>query len=224
MPEERQRFVYKEWVRDPKGKLLEKPPPKGKRTDNNIIWGHTLDDFYWIPRIPGVNVLTIWSRSMIQAYGENYLKEKHDEEPEPRRLHPWPVLTLPDHLASTSTLGYIDEDCGQVHERSLRRFQDEVAETPKVAPSSKAKTTLDDRNPVAVNPVSSTSSTKDSGNIAAPVPGTIAPGTVAPGPIAGAAAPTASSVPPPPQDASPVACDVAAAAGSLHHAGMYHLD
>lgn len=47
MPEDRQRVVYKEWVRDPKGKLLEKPPPRGTRTENNIIWGDTLDDFYW---------------------------------------------------------------------------------------------------------------------------------------------------------------------------------
>ncbi|KAJ7113014.1 hypothetical protein C8R44DRAFT_882050 [Mycena epipterygia] len=135
----RQRFVYKEWVRDPKGKLLEKPPPKGKRTENNIIWGHTLDDFYWISRIPGVNVLTIWSRSMIQEYGENYLKEKHDKEPQPRRLRPWPCLTLPGHIKSASELGHIDEDCGHHHERPLRRIQDEIAKTPKVATGSKTK-------------------------------------------------------------------------------------
>ncbi|KAJ7075256.1 hypothetical protein B0H15DRAFT_792105 [Mycena belliarum] len=130
MSEDRQRFVYKEWVRDPKGKLLEKPPPRGKRTENNIIWGHSLDDFYWIPRIPGVNVLTIWSRSMIQAFGENYLKERHDPEPEPRRLRPWPVLTLPEHLSSASELGYIDEGCTETHSRAPRRVQDEVVETP----------------------------------------------------------------------------------------------
>ncbi|KAF7334530.1 hypothetical protein MVEN_02282800 [Mycena venus] len=131
MPADRQRVVYKEWVRDPKGKLLEKPPPKGSRTENNIIWGHTLHDFYWIPRIPGVNVLTIWSRSMIKEYGENYLNEKHEKEPEPRRLRPWPVLTLPDHVSLSSKLGCIDEGCGDNHEHPLRRIQDE---TPNAAP------------------------------------------------------------------------------------------
>ncbi|KAJ6472290.1 hypothetical protein C8R47DRAFT_987866 [Mycena vitilis] len=97
---DRSRFVYRHWVRDPKGKLLEKPPPKGARPANDIIWGHSLNDFYWISRIPGINILTIWSRSMIKEYGENFLDEEHDEEPEPRRLRPWPSLTLPDHLAA----------------------------------------------------------------------------------------------------------------------------
>ncbi|KAJ7676338.1 hypothetical protein B0H17DRAFT_1139913 [Mycena rosella] len=163
MPEDRQRFVYKEWVRDPKGKLLDKPPPQGARAPNGVIWGHTLDDFYWIPRIPGVNVLTIWSRSMIQAFGENYLKEKHDEELAPRRLRPYPVLTLPAHLtaastspstsasASTSTstsastsiststtalipeLGYIDEGCGPCHGLPLQRLAD-APPPPKIRP------------------------------------------------------------------------------------------
>ncbi|KAJ6511193.1 hypothetical protein C8R45DRAFT_814758 [Mycena sanguinolenta] len=92
MSKERQRVVHQEWVRDPSGKLLEKPPPRGSRTENNIIWGHTLEDFYWISRIPGVNVLTIWSRSMIEEYGENYLNVNgtRTKGPEPRRLHPWP--------------------------------------------------------------------------------------------------------------------------------------
>ncbi|KAF7334500.1 hypothetical protein MVEN_02279500 [Mycena venus] len=140
MPADRQRVVYKKWDRDPKGKLLEKPPPKGSRTENNITWGHTLDDFYWmryrIPRIPGVNVLTIWSRSMIKEFGENYLNEKHEKEPEPRRLRPWPVLTLPSHIPSSTRLGYIDEGCGDNHEHSWRRVE---TETSQSATREKAK-------------------------------------------------------------------------------------
>ncbi|KAJ7263132.1 hypothetical protein B0H12DRAFT_294139 [Mycena haematopus] len=128
MTQERQRVVYQEWVRDPRGKLLEKPPPRGSRPENNIIWGHTLEDFYWISRIPGVNVLTIWSRSMIEEYGENYLNVNGQRErgPEPRRLRPWPVLTLPEHVASSATLGYIDEGCGERHEHPPRRIEVEI--------------------------------------------------------------------------------------------------
>ncbi|KAK7018420.1 hypothetical protein R3P38DRAFT_2539238 [Favolaschia claudopus] len=116
MSEPRQRFVYNLWTRDPQGKLLEKPPPTGSRTENNIIWGHTLDDFYWIPRIPGVNLLTIWSRSMIKEYGENFLNLEHEAEPEPRRLRPWPVLTLPEDVTSSARIGRIDEGCSGKHE------------------------------------------------------------------------------------------------------------
>ncbi|KAF7361064.1 hypothetical protein MSAN_01137300 [Mycena sanguinolenta] len=140
MSKERQRVVYQEWVRDPNGKLLEKPPPRGSRPENNIIWGHTLEDFYWISRIPGVNVLTIWSRSMIEEYGENYLNVNGTREkgPEPRRLRPWPVLTLPEHVASSADLGYVDEGCGERHEHAPRRMEDEN----KDATRAKAKAKL----------------------------------------------------------------------------------
>jgi hypothetical protein len=70
---------------------------------------------------------------MIKEYGENYLKEKLEEDPEPRRLRPWPCLTLPDHVASSAGLGYIDEGCGRRHERPLQRIEDEVVKKPKVA-------------------------------------------------------------------------------------------
>jgi len=37
---------FNEWVRDPKGKVLVKPFPVGKRCPNGIIWGHTFKDFF----------------------------------------------------------------------------------------------------------------------------------------------------------------------------------
>lgn len=40
----------------------------GFRTPNGQPWGHDLDDFYWIDRVPGVPVKTVWSVSMIQEY------------------------------------------------------------------------------------------------------------------------------------------------------------
>ncbi|KAJ6629868.1 hypothetical protein B0H10DRAFT_1211847 [Mycena sp. CBHHK59/15] len=116
MSKGRTRFVSQEWVRDPNGKLLEKPPPAGMRTPNNIIWGHTLADFFWIPRIPCMNVLTIWSRSMIRALGasENPEGVSHPEEPPPRRLRPYPVLALPPGVTPPPgvELGRVDEGCG----------------------------------------------------------------------------------------------------------------
>ncbi|KAJ7510894.1 hypothetical protein B0H11DRAFT_1956500 [Mycena galericulata] len=153
LPESRSRVVYKEWVRDPQGKLLEKPPPRGKRTENGIIWGHTLADFFWIPRLPGTNILTIWSRSMIQALGEHYPgNERHedaDPEPDPRRLRPWPVLTLPAHVPDPgsesasgdgSGIGYIDADCGHRHPREGAAHENGVPPTPNPSsPSSSSK-------------------------------------------------------------------------------------
>ncbi|KAJ7215872.1 hypothetical protein GGX14DRAFT_359384 [Mycena pura] len=124
---DRTRLVDQHWVRDPEGKPLENPPPTGVRPPNNIIWGHTLKDFYRISRIPGGDDHTIWSRSMIKEYGENYLKEEHSEEPAPRRLRPWPCLTLPDHLAASAALGYIDEGCDSMHGRPIRRVQDDTS-------------------------------------------------------------------------------------------------
>lgn len=109
----RNRFISEEWIRDPEGELLTRPPPTGTRTPNGIIWGNSEDDFFWclfsvsdmiiltdrstfpinrIRRKPGVNVMTAWSRSMIQQYGENYLNVTHPHEPAPHPLRPWPIL------------------------------------------------------------------------------------------------------------------------------------
>ncbi|EKM57233.1 uncharacterized protein PHACADRAFT_254886 [Phanerochaete carnosa HHB-10118-sp] len=115
-PEGRTRFVYQQWVRDPKGSLLTKPPPSGVRPPNDLIWGHTLDDFFWIQRIPNIDVLTIWSRSMIKEHGENY-DESEFLEPDalqvPRLRHPWPVLKVPNDgiRVPKNSYGVIDQGC-----------------------------------------------------------------------------------------------------------------
>lgn len=118
MAKDRCRFVYNQWVRDPNGPFLKKPPPTGKRLANQIVWGHSVHDFFWIQRIPGINVVTIWSRSMIQEFGENFVQADHSDEPNPRQLRPWPILQLPSGVHSDPPLGLVDETCFCNHLRS----------------------------------------------------------------------------------------------------------
>lgn len=47
--------------------------------------------------------MTIWSRSMIQEYGENYLNVDHTHEPSPHPLQPWSILSM-----STATKSQVD--------------------------------------------------------------------------------------------------------------------
>ncbi|KAI0821235.1 hypothetical protein BC629DRAFT_1459377 [Irpex lacteus] len=99
----RTRYVRHQWPRHPQGKLLPSPGPRGKRAPNNQpVWGHDLDEFFWIQRHPDIkNILshsiTVWTRSMIKEWGENYHEdawklEYHDSSPHFRK--PWPVLRL----------------------------------------------------------------------------------------------------------------------------------
>ncbi|KAF8882974.1 hypothetical protein BD779DRAFT_1787696 [Infundibulicybe gibba] len=125
----RTRYVFNEWHRDPHGELLPKPPPKGTRTPDGIVWGHTLNDFFWIRRLPGVNVMTIWSRSMIKEFGENHLKQADRPEPRPRRFRPWPVLRLPPSATDGHALGLIDETCDSTHSLEPKKLPDIPEET-----------------------------------------------------------------------------------------------
>ena len=113
MPDEISKLllVQNQWIRDPNGSSLPRPPPSGNRTPNGLIWGHTMNDFYWIQRRPGTNVFAIWSRSMIQEFGENFTGTYHEYEPTPRVLRPWPVLQLPPGISSDPPLGLVDETC-----------------------------------------------------------------------------------------------------------------
>ncbi|KAF8333622.1 uncharacterized protein EI90DRAFT_2994581 [Cantharellus anzutake] len=97
---ESRRRVRHQWLRNPNGPFLDKrSPPHGQRTPNRQIWAHSLDDFFWIARIVDMNVMTIWSRSMIREFGENYDDRVWNKrEPPPRKRKPWPLLKLPKRM------------------------------------------------------------------------------------------------------------------------------
>ncbi|THH09022.1 hypothetical protein EW146_g8805 [Bondarzewia mesenterica] len=122
-------FVFNEWIRDPKGPFLDKrKAPRGKRTPNSMIWGHTIDDLFYIKREASMNVVTIWSRSMIQELGENYLDEEHEYEPEPRMRRPWPLLKLKHRrrLRPKNDFGIVDNsDHDGSYERIIDPSEDE---------------------------------------------------------------------------------------------------
>ncbi|CDO76773.1 hypothetical protein BN946_scf184978.g2 [Trametes cinnabarina] len=120
--EGRTRFVHLAFTRDPNGPVLKKNEgPRGVRTPNGLIWGHTLDEFVHIPRVPSIpQYITTWSRSMLKDLDEHY----DEVEPmydwpivPPRIVRPWPVLSLPrDHPAQTDPpIGAIDEGCELEH-------------------------------------------------------------------------------------------------------------
>ena len=120
-------FIYNQWVRDPNGPFLDKcKAPIGKRTPNGMIWGHSINDFFWIERQSGMRVMTVWSRSMIQEFGENYADEEHDPEPQPRLMRPWPLLKLktPKHLQPENNFGIIDEGCDYYDDGCYERMID----------------------------------------------------------------------------------------------------
>ncbi|KAF8333620.1 uncharacterized protein EI90DRAFT_587573 [Cantharellus anzutake] len=104
MPElESKRQVEWKWVRPPNGSFLYKDKsPRGYRPLNRHIWGHSLDDFFWISRDPVVPLMTIWSRSMIRELGENYDDNENKREPPPRKRKPWPLLKLPKRMKAES--------------------------------------------------------------------------------------------------------------------------
>ncbi|KDQ52257.1 hypothetical protein JAAARDRAFT_198431 [Jaapia argillacea MUCL 33604] len=124
---ERRRKIFLQWPRDPKGPVLPRPPPVGVRPPNGIIWGHSLSDIFWIKRIPEVNCMTAWSRSMIKAFGENYTEDEFDEpEHLPRRRRPWPVLKLPKGVKVYPPLGAIDE--GSDHDGCYEVLMDDTSD------------------------------------------------------------------------------------------------
>jgi hypothetical protein len=91
---DRTRFIHQWWDRAPGGKYLDKyDPPRGKRTPNGAVWGHSTDDLFMIQRIPDVNVVTCWSRSMIKEYGERPIDDG-DEPDAPRVRRPYPLLKI----------------------------------------------------------------------------------------------------------------------------------
>ncbi|CAL1710134.1 unnamed protein product [Somion occarium] len=132
----RTRYVGQQWLRDPNGPLISKPPPCGVRTPNGIIWGHDLKDFMWIQRIPNADIFTIWSRSMVKEFGENYVADEWEHEDErqlPRCRFPWPVLKLPKKIMDLglhgTRIGIIDEGCDKHrHPDYVPKYRQDVNE------------------------------------------------------------------------------------------------
>ena len=108
--DERKRFIYQEWKRDPNGLVLRRSQtPDGYRTPNGQIWGHSLSDLFLIERIPGVALCTIWSTSMLQKLNESLSPSQKkllaaDEQHFPRVLQPWPLLCIPNEKGELETL------------------------------------------------------------------------------------------------------------------------
>jgi hypothetical protein len=121
------RHVFLQWARDPDGPVIRKEDcTVGNRPANGLIWGHSLGDFFWLQRIPGVNMLTVWSRSMIKEYGERlgYKEGSEDDdwEPMPRRRRVWPILKLPKDAITDQDLSIVDE--GSEHDGNYEVLSD----------------------------------------------------------------------------------------------------
>ena len=116
MPEtQRTRFVHQWWDRSPNGKYLHKiEAPLGTRTPNGAVWGHSTDDLFLIQRIPGVNVVTCWSRSMIKEYGERPIDDG-DGPHIPRVRRPYPLLKLDKDIPCPESWMYDCFDEGSDH-------------------------------------------------------------------------------------------------------------
>ena len=117
------RFIYQVWDRNPNGPILKRgQAPHGIRTPNGQVWGHSLSDFFWIERIPGVNVRTIWSTSMLQRLNDTLSPSQKKilaayQPHYPRILQPWPLLCAPNEKGELETLLYGgDEGCELGHD------------------------------------------------------------------------------------------------------------
>ena len=116
MPEaKRTRFVHQWWDRAPGGKYLNKSDaPLGKRTPNGAVWGHSTDDLFIVQRIPDVNVVTCWSRSMIKELDERPIDD--GKEPHmPRVRRPYPLLKIDEGVDCPESWMYSCFDEGSEH-------------------------------------------------------------------------------------------------------------
>lgn len=72
-----------------------------------------------IRRLPDSDVKPIWTRSMLDEFGENVGDEPMVTRVEPRRLRPWPLLKVPN---DDSLFGLVDEMCNGDHSLKPRLF------------------------------------------------------------------------------------------------------
>jgi len=111
----RTRLIYQWWYRSPGGKYLDKyDAPLGKRTPNGFVWGHSLDDLFMIQRIPGMNIVTCWSRSMIKELGERPIEDE-DGPDTPRIRRPYPLLRIDKDVDCSESSMYDCLDEGSDH-------------------------------------------------------------------------------------------------------------
>ena len=146
----RKRFIYQQWVRDPNGPtLIRDRAPKGRRTPNGQVWGHSIDDLFYIERVPGLPCVAGWSISMLQEWNEcPSLSHKEElaeaEDLSPRVLQPWPLLCIPNEKGELETLCLGgDEGCERGHDPSsmLHRIR-EIGGYLEVGPHATARTHL----------------------------------------------------------------------------------
>lgn len=123
------------WPRLPDAADLPRdPPPTGLRPPNKCMWAHDPSEFRFISRFGdsmkfgGGIIQTLWSRSQIASFENNYTHEiieclfdDPSRMPAPRRRRPWPVLKLPRAVAMRHEppLGLIDEGSDHDEELSL---------------------------------------------------------------------------------------------------------
>ncbi|KAI0343570.1 hypothetical protein BDW22DRAFT_1356027 [Trametopsis cervina] len=152
------RYIRQKWLRDPNGEFLPNfyELPRSHRTPNGRVWGHNLDELFWINRFPNGNcdVMTCWSRSMLKDYGENYLSSMWRESEEhavPHLRKPWPLLALdapesealPAAADELKDLGVPFEPCSPYDVKPCKTSSGDLASvdakcTPEDCPSNPA--------------------------------------------------------------------------------------
>jgi hypothetical protein len=147
----RTRFIHQWWDRDPEGIILDKfKPPLGKRCPNGNVWGHTTDDLFMTERIPGVGVVTCYSRSMIKELNERPIDP--DTEPAtPRLRRPYPLLELDPGVECEESfrLGFLDE--GSDHGDPVPFEIEDVAQQLSTTPRPAEDPGNDDKNESSTN-------------------------------------------------------------------------
>lgn len=131
--ESRMRHIIFGRPRDPNGGPLPSPGPRGYRTPDGYVWGHSLESFFRISVLKNINFMRVYSRSMLKELGEDYREEDYSHpEPRPRIRKPWPVLCSRRVIKTTPTLE--DDDHDSDHEddedetfNQARKFQSQKA-------------------------------------------------------------------------------------------------
>ena len=141
---ERRRFFPHIWCCEPNNTLhLASQAPKGCRTPNGVIWGHTLSDFFELLLISGADgpARDIFSTSMLHRFNDSLSPSQKerlgaDKHLVPRVLQPWPLLCVPNDKGELETLCLGgDEGCERGHDpRSILHRVREVGDCLEAGP------------------------------------------------------------------------------------------